>query len=135
MHEGPEPVRPSPPPGGADPGNARHAGRAPDPPLTVVGRDGELRTASAFLDDLRAGPAALVIEGEAGIGKTTVWAEVAARGRHGARVLSAHPVEAEAQLGFAALADVMEPVFDQVVPALAEPQRHALAVALLRERP
>ncbi|MGH2689585.1 MAG: ATP-binding protein [Actinomycetota bacterium] len=50
-------------------------------------------------------------------------------------MLSAHPVEAEAQLGFAALADVMEPVLDEVAPALAEPQRHALAVALLRERP
>ncbi|MGH2720733.1 MAG: LuxR C-terminal-related transcriptional regulator, partial [Actinomycetota bacterium] len=47
----------------------------------------------------------------------------------------AHPVEAEAHLGFAALADLMEPMLDEVAPALAEPQRHALAVALLRERP
>jgi hypothetical protein len=85
------------------------------------------------LDELQAGPAGLVLEGEAGIGKTTLWADVVARGRTSLRVLSARP--AEAHLGFAALTDLMEPVLDEVGPVLPEPQRHALAVALLREQP
>lgn len=135
MEEGPEPVRPSPRPNRAHPANADRPGDTLDARLTLVGRVGELQSAAAFLDEMQAGPCGLVLEGEAGIGKTTVWAEVAARGQKGARVLFAHPAEAEAQLGFAALADLMEPVLDELAPALPEPQRHALAVALLREQP
>jgi MoxR-like ATPase len=37
----------------------------------VVGRDEELAEVAAFLDGNL--PAALLLEGEAGIGKTTVW--------------------------------------------------------------
>ena len=39
----------------------------------VFGRGCELGAISAFLDRLPSGPSGLLIEGEAGIGKTTVW--------------------------------------------------------------
>src|SRR5581483_4606861 len=42
------------------------------------------------------------------------------------------PVEAEAKLAFASLADLVAPVVDGVLPRLPEPQRLALEVALLR---
>ena len=45
--------------------------RAADRP--AVGREDELAAAVEFLDAIAAGPAALLIEGDAGIGKTTVW--------------------------------------------------------------
>jgi len=45
------------------------------------------------------------------------------------------PGEAEARLAFAALADLLEPQFGDVLAELPAPQRHALAVALLKEEP
>ena len=40
----------------------------------MVGREAELGTAvGRFLDRLQVEPSALLIEGEAGIGKTTIW--------------------------------------------------------------
>jgi hypothetical protein len=90
---------------------------------------------AALLAQLADGPAALVFAGEPGIGKTTVLLAAAGRARaSSAVVLAAHPVEAEAELGFA-LADLLAPVVDELLPALPEPQRHALAVVLLLEEP
>ena len=39
----------------------------------VVGRSRELGAVGALLGDVSAGPAVLVLEGPAGIGKTVVW--------------------------------------------------------------
>jgi DNA-binding CsgD family transcriptional regulator len=99
----------------------------------VVGREPELATTERFLAGLPEGPAALVIEGEAGIGKTTIWRH-ATRAAEAAsyRVLSCRPAESETKLSFASLADLMGPVADDVLPELPEPQRHALEAALLR---
>jgi len=41
----------------------------------VFGREGELAVVSSFLDDTASGPAALLLGGEAGVGKTTRWRE------------------------------------------------------------
>ena len=99
----------------------------------IVGRDGELAALAAFLE--ADGPArALVIEGEAGIGKTTLWrAAVATAESSNVVVLSSSPAQSESQLAFAALGDLLEPVLDDVLPALPAPQRRALDVVLLRE--
>ena len=99
----------------------------------VVGREPELAILDRFLDTLPAGPEALVLSGEAGIGKTTVWKE----GMDGARrrryrTLSCGPAEAETRLSYAALGDLLEPVLEEALPTLPEPQRRALEVALLR---
>ncbi len=101
----------------------------------LIGRETELRIVAGFLERLAEGPAGLLFEGEPGIGKTTVWAETVERARGQVCVLRAQPTEAEAQLAFAALADLLEPVFRDVLAELPTPQRHALAVALLKEEP
>jgi len=102
----------------------------------IVGRNQELQAASAFLGRVADGSSALILAGEPGIGKTTVWEETVQRARdRGCLVLSARPAETEAKFAYAVLADLFEPVIDAVLPSLAGPQRHALAVALLREDP
>jgi DNA-binding CsgD family transcriptional regulator len=104
--------------------------------ITPAGRDLEMEAVSAFLAAAARGPAGLVFAGEPGIGKTTLWRAAIERSRERSFVvLSARPVAAEARLGFATLADLFEPVADGVLTSLPEPQRRALAVALLREEP
>ncbi len=102
--------------------------------VEIVGREKELGVLSAFLDRAAAGPAALVLEGEAGIGKSTLWlAGVEAAREGGLRVLSSRPAEAERGLAHTGLGDVFDDVLDDVLPALPQPRRHALEVALLVE--
>ena len=103
----------------------------------LVGRGEELAVLETFLDaPERPEPAALVLEGEAGIGKTTLWrAGIALARSRGYRVLEAAPGGSETELSFAALRDMLDDVFDDVADALPDPQRRALAVALLREEP
>ena len=79
-------------------------------------------------------PAVLLLQGEAGIGKTTLWlAGVAEAREKGLRVLVARPGEAETGLAFAALADLLGEALELVADALPRPQRRALRVALLLE--
>jgi DNA-binding CsgD family transcriptional regulator len=99
----------------------------------IVGREVELGVVQRFLERVPVGPVALVVEGEAGIGKTTLWLEVlrAAEARS-FRVLSARPAESESKLSYAALADLVGEAFVEARAALPEPQERALGVALLR---
>src|SRR5262249_25876703 len=91
---------------------------------------------AAFLDAVGSGSAGLVLEGAAGIGKTTVWAAGAAlaAGR-GYTVLSCRPAESEARLSFAALGDLLGGVLEGALAGLPAPQRRALEVALLLADP
>ena len=99
----------------------------------VIGRETELAILDRFLDRIPAAPAALLLSGEPGIGKTTVWREGLASARErGHRTLSCGPVEAETRLSYAALGDLLEPFLEDALPTLPEPQRRALEVALLR---
>ena len=100
------------------------------PSASIFGREAEL---TAIADLLAKPPAAVVIEGEPGIGKTTVWeAGVAAAD---ARVLSCRAAGTEVQLSFAALGDLLAPALADLLPALPPPRRRALEVALLIEDP
>jgi DNA-binding CsgD family transcriptional regulator len=102
----------------------------------IAGREEELSTIRRFLEELAAGPAALVISGEPGIGKTVLW-EIAcddAR-RHPGWLLSWRGVEAEAMFAFAGLSELLTGVLDGVAPTLARPRRRALEVALLLAEP
>jgi DNA-binding CsgD family transcriptional regulator len=103
------------------------------PPL--VGRDEELARIETFLDGVNEGRAAVLLEGEPGIGKTTLWrrAVYAAR-RRGFHVLVAQPTEAESRLSFAGLGDLLDPVRAEI-SALPAPARRALRLALLDEEP
>jgi DNA-binding CsgD family transcriptional regulator len=101
-----------------------------------VGRDGELAAVAAFLDAVPSGPGCLLLAGEAGIGKTTVWGAGAAwAAERSYAVLSCRPAESEATLSYAALGDLLEEVLDRVLPLLPAPQRRALEVALLLADP
>jgi DNA-binding CsgD family transcriptional regulator len=100
----------------------------------IVGRDRELSSLYAVLDRAAAGPAALLLEGEAGIGKSTLWrAGVDAARARGFRVLLAQPAEVERGLAYAGLGDLFENSLESVLPALSPPRRRALEVALLVE--
>jgi DNA-binding CsgD family transcriptional regulator len=100
----------------------------------IVGRDEERAMLAAFLSRAPDAPSALVLEGEAGIGKSTLWLDGVdlARAR-GLRVLSSRPAEAERALVHVGLGDLLEDVLDDALPALAVPRRRALGVAMLRD--
>src|SRR5689334_7156833 len=101
----------------------------------VAGREAELRVVEAFAR-APGSRRALLVAGEAGIGKTTLWrAGVRAAAAAGATVLACEPAAAEIGLAFSALADIVEGRLDEVAPRLAPPQRHALRAALLLEAP
>jgi DNA-binding CsgD family transcriptional regulator len=103
------------------------------PGRPVIGREREINVVSTFLDLLPDRPAALLIEGEAGIGKSTVWLEaIRLAADRGHRVLKARPAESEARLSYAALADLVGPVFEEARSQLPDPQGLALAATLLR---
>jgi DNA-binding CsgD family transcriptional regulator len=99
----------------------------------VVGREAEHDAAVRFLDRIAGRSAALVIEGDPGIGKTTVWLEaIATAEARSYRVLQARPSESEAKLAFTGVADLIGTAFDETRAGLPAPQERALAVALLR---
>jgi DNA-binding CsgD family transcriptional regulator len=100
----------------------------------VVGRDEDLERISRFLGDVDAFPGVLLLEGGAGIGKTTLWRTgLAAAATAGFVVLRSTPSEAEKHLAFAAAADLLAPVADDALAHLPDVQRHALAGALFLE--
>ena len=97
----------------------------------VVGREDELAAISDFLE-ADGSPCAVVVEGEPGIGKTTVWlAAIEQAEARGFRVLRARPAESESRLAFSSLADLLGPVLEDVLGELPPPQRRALDAALL----
>jgi DNA-binding CsgD family transcriptional regulator len=101
--------------------------------VAVVGRERELDSLERFLDAVAERPAGLRLEGEVGIGKTTLWKHVVAGARRRSyHVLVSRSVESETQLAFAALGDLLEDVPTDAMSGLPDPQRHALEVALLR---
>lgn len=99
----------------------------------VIGREAELRAVGAFLDALAVDPAALLLEGDAGIGKTTLWLAAVERARErGLRVLVARPAASEATLSYACLGDLLRDLDEEILGSLPEPQRRAIDVVLLR---
>ena len=99
----------------------------------LIGREDELAAIDAWLGAVAEGPAAFVVAGEPGIGKTVVWqAGVLKAAEAGMSVLAHRSSEAEAGLAFAGLSDLIEPIIDDVAEDLAPPRRAALEIALLR---
>jgi DNA-binding CsgD family transcriptional regulator len=102
--------------------------------VEIIGRDQELGFLTDFFDRAPDGLGAVVLEGSAGIGKSTLWrAGLEAARERGFRILSSRPAEAERGLAHAGLGDLFENVLDSVLPALSTPRRRALEVALLVE--
>jgi DNA-binding CsgD family transcriptional regulator len=101
----------------------------------LVGRERELARVTELVE-VPGQPAAMVLEGEPGIGKTSLWeAGLEIGADHGLRVLSARASEAETGLPFGAIIDLLDDVTGEELGSLPPPQRHALEVALYRAEP
>jgi len=98
----------------------------------VLGRKHELGVISEFLAEGPSPTAALLLEGAAGIGKTTLWQRAGELAQEwGYRVLSSRPAEPDSGLSFAGVGDPLAGVIDGVLAELSGAQRSALEVALL----
>jgi DNA-binding CsgD family transcriptional regulator len=110
-------------------------GPGPVPSGVPLGRAAELGAVERFLAPARAGRV-LVVCGEPGIGKSTVWeAGVGVARSRGLAVWSARASEAGTQLSYAGLADLVEGAGPGVLAGLPPPQRRALEVAVRRAEP
>src|SRR5919106_6516876 len=98
------------------------------PQRGLLGRSSECRTLDRLLDALRAGQSrALVIRGDAGVGKTALLEYVVERAT-GCRVARAAGVQAEMELAFAGLHQLCAPLLDRL-ERLPGPQHDALCTA------
>jgi DNA-binding CsgD family transcriptional regulator len=99
----------------------------------VVNRPLEFRAVSDLLRSATQQPSALVIEGEPGIGKTTLWLAGVEQARNdGYRVFSARVGQAESVLAYAAVADLLHDIDTTALAGLPEVQRLAVDRVLLR---
>jgi DNA-binding CsgD family transcriptional regulator len=96
-----------------------------------IGRQAEVTEICGLLDGAGDPPLAIVIAGDAGIGKTVVWKHVLRGASRCFRVLSCRPAQAETRLAFSALDDLFGEVLCEVLPALPAARRRALDTALL----
>lgn len=102
----------------------------------IIGREQVLAELSRFLSAVPSRPSALLIEGEAGIGKTTIWlAGRAVAADRGYLVLVSRASPAETRLSYMGLRDLVEPIIDEWLQFLPEPQQRALEFATLRQEP
>ena len=107
--------------GGSDlPGSARF----------LIGRDKELAFIGSFVERAATGGGALLMSGDAGVGKTLLLEVAAARAAAvGIRVVRAVGAEFEADVSFAGLNQVMHPLLGEL-QRLDAAHRQALTVAL-----
>jgi len=95
-------------------------------------RSAEWHRVRDFAQQVRASPAVLAIQGEAGAGKSTLWRagiDVATAAGH--RLLRSEPTASETDLSFAGLSDLLVGVLPLMAAQIPEPQREALEIALL----
>ncbi|MFG3206627.1 AAA family ATPase [Streptomyces sp. NPDC048192] len=97
----------------------------------LYGREAELRLLSDLISRSSAGAGgALLLRGEAGIGKTSLLRAAREAGAgQGCRALSALGVQSEASIPFAGLHQLLNPVLPNHAPSLPARQRAALAAA------
>lgn len=93
----------------------------------------EAEQISALLSSARHAPTGLLIEGEAGIGRTTAWLAATEQARRaGFRVLSARAGEGLEGMAFGVAAQLIADVEPEVLATLPEMQRHAAQRYLLQ---
>lgn len=102
----------------------------------LIGREAELVRLDRLVEGLFDGHGgALLVRGEAGVGKSALLEELRARAlRRGACVLWAHGVESEAELAFSGLHDLLAPLVGEL-DGLPAPQAVVLASALALTAP
>jgi predicted ATPase len=99
----------------------------------LTGRESEIALLDAFVAGFVGGPSSLSLVGEAGVGKSILWAHAVEAAREAEiQVLEARPAERERDLAFVGLADLLEGVGVGRVELLPDGQRRALQVAVFR---
>jgi len=99
-------------------------------PAPIIGREAGLARLRGLLDPVPLASQVLVVTGEAGMGKTVLLADAAARARSaGIRVLSVTGRESESRLAFAGLHQLLRPVLSNAA-GLPGRQAQALTGAL-----
>ncbi|MGW1208410.1 ATP-binding protein [Streptomyces sp. NPDC002499] len=102
----------------------------PGPTGRLVGRDRDLVLIQEFVDAAVLSGGALLLSGDAGVGKTVLLDAAAERAHgQGARVARAAGVEFESTISFSGLHQVLQPLFAGI-EGLSDPHRNALGVAL-----
>src|SRR5690349_2291734 len=96
----------------------------------LLGRETEIRQVESALASAADHGTVLLVSGAPGIGKTSLLALAAKRAQHrGYRVLAITAVESEANLPYAGLQQLLQPVLASA-GSLADPQNAALLAAL-----
>src|SRR6185503_12107849 len=96
----------------------------------LIGRDDERAQLAQLIDGIGRRGGALVVRGEAGVGKSTLLEAAAARARErGVTVVSATGIPSEARFAFAGLRELLLPFLDARA-GLPVPQRRALETAV-----
>jgi DNA-binding CsgD family transcriptional regulator len=111
-----------------DPDGREAGGVAPD---AILGRERELAAISRLFEDGDRRPRALLLEGEAGIGKTTLWRAAVSTASRDGNVLEARASQTEAKLSFTVLSDLLAPYVEAFGADLPTEQRRALDAALM----
>ena len=98
----------------------------------LVGRSRELGTIAAALGQVGSGAPAVVVEGEAGIGKTALLDATAGWARERSfAVLACRPAQSEAAMSYGALADLVGGLDEDIVAGLPALQRRTLEAVRL----
>jgi hypothetical protein len=101
--------------------------------VSVVGRTRELAAVERFLAESAADAGTLVVDGPPGIGKTALRDRaLQLASEQGWSLLSTRAAQPEVRLTYVALSDLLSGVPRTALGQMAEPQRRALDVALLR---
>lgn len=99
---------------------------------SIVGRETELAAVRRFVGGLADGAASLTLMGEAGIGKTAIWAQALLDAHAaGLSVRSCRCSQSDAALSFAGLGDLFDGLDPSELGALPAVQQRALSAALL----
>jgi len=107
------------------PDPAPTVGMASTPGAVLVGRQAECRTLDGLIEAVRSGRSrSLVVRGEAGVGKSALLEQAAARAS-GCRIERAVGVQSELELPYAGLHQLCGPMLDRV-DRIPGPQRDAL---------
>ncbi|MEV6865170.1 AAA family ATPase [Streptosporangium subroseum] len=116
-------------PAAGEPGLGTACGSAGQPVSSLYGRERETRLLGDFVGRLGGGGSAMVVRGEAGIGKSALLRECAGvAAARGVRILRAAGVESETHMPFAGLHQLLLPIRAEI-DALPGPQRDALGAA------
>ncbi|MFG1710660.1 AAA family ATPase [Nonomuraea sp. M3C6] len=107
-----------------------HGSSINDPAGSLIGRERDLARIGTFVDQAAVQGGAFIMLGEAGVGKSVLLEAAAARAlAAGHRMLRASGSQFEAELSFAGLHQVLQPLFTDL-PNLSAPHERALSVTL-----